>query len=257
MDMRLTFDEDAANYDQWRPRYCDKLFEDVIRYSEIDSEKNAVEIGCGTGQATEPFLKTGCSVIAVELGKQLASFTKNKFAKYSNFQVENVAFEVFQHRNDSIDLVYSATAFHWIPEEIGYKKVFDMLKKGGTIALFWNKPRRPDDLLNQKIDSIYTNYEAEGKFSSSVSANVIKGSKSAADDILKYGFIELMRPVYKQTRKFTAENYISLLNTYSDHRAMKPLDQYDLYNDITLAINSFGGSIEIYDSIELYLAKKP
>jgi len=31
------------------------------------------------------------------------------------------------------DLVYSASAFHWIPEDIGYSKVYDMLKPEGAL----------------------------------------------------------------------------------------------------------------------------
>lgn len=42
----------------------------------------------------------------------------------------------------SLNIRYSATAFHWIPEEIGYPKVIQMLKPHGTLALFWNKPFR-------------------------------------------------------------------------------------------------------------------
>ena len=40
------------------------------------------------------------------------------------------------------DLVYSASAFHWIPEEIGYPKVYGMLKPGGAFARFANHPNR-------------------------------------------------------------------------------------------------------------------
>jgi len=79
MKNRLSFNEDAANYDKWRPRYTKEMFEDIIRYSDIGAGKQALEVGIGTGQATEPFLKTGCSVTAVELGKNLADFSKEKF----------------------------------------------------------------------------------------------------------------------------------------------------------------------------------
>lgn len=38
-EKRLSFDEDAANYDKWRPRYTKELFEDVIRTAGIGDGK--------------------------------------------------------------------------------------------------------------------------------------------------------------------------------------------------------------------------
>lgn len=40
---------------------------------------------------------------------------------------QNTLFDCNYHSN-CIDLVYSATAFHWIEESIGYTKIFDMLR---------------------------------------------------------------------------------------------------------------------------------
>lgn len=83
MDLRLTFNMDAQSYDRFRPRYTAELFEDVvIGYSNIDENATALEIGIGTGQATLPFLKTGCAVTAIEIGGRLAQFYREKFSGY-------------------------------------------------------------------------------------------------------------------------------------------------------------------------------
>ncbi len=55
MDLRLTFNMDAPTYDRFRPTYTNELFDDVIRFSSLDRNKRALEIGIGTGQATLPF----------------------------------------------------------------------------------------------------------------------------------------------------------------------------------------------------------
>lgn len=57
MDLRLTFNTAVENYDRFRPTYTEELYEDVIRYAGLDGEKDALEIGIGTGQATPPFLR--------------------------------------------------------------------------------------------------------------------------------------------------------------------------------------------------------
>lgn len=78
----------------------------------------------------------------MEYGEKFSKLCEKKFEGYKNFSVitdkfENVSFPDFQY-----DLVYSASAFHWVPEDIGYSKVYDMLKHGGAFARFANHPYR-------------------------------------------------------------------------------------------------------------------
>ncbi len=57
-------------------------------------------------------------------------------------------------------MAFSASAFHWVPEKIGYEKVFSMLKNGGVFARFANHPYRDkgNPALSQEIDEIYDKY---------------------------------------------------------------------------------------------------
>jgi len=255
MDKRFTFNEDVENYDKWRPRYCKELFNDIIQYSKLNENKKAIEVGIGTGQATVPFLETGCEVTAIELGKNLAEFTKEKFKEYKNFRVINTSFENFECDDNSFDILYSATTFHWIPEEIGYPKALSILKKGGTLALFWNKPyvNRQDDLLHQKIQSIYQKYRFSNK---KPVENDTERYNKIAKTIQSYGFRDLQVKLYHQTRVFNSSDYISLLNTYSDHRSMPEPTKQLFYNEIKNAIIEHGNVLKIYDTIDLYLARK-
>ena len=260
MDLRLTFNEDVVNYDTWRPRYCKELFEDIISYSNLNSEKQAVEIGCGTGQATDSILKSGCSVTAVELGANFVQFTNEKYKGLKTFNAVNTDFESFQCEPGSVDLIYSATAFHWIPDEIGYKKAFDLLKPGGTIALFWNKPfaSREDDPLHQEIQSIYKKYAMA--VLGQPYKKIIEFDKERFDGInehiVKNGFVNLQCKMYKNERTFNAQDYISLLNTYSNHRAMDPKVRVEFENEMISAINRFGGILRVYDTMDLHMAQK-
>lgn len=149
MELRLKFDEDAGNYNKWRPTYVPELFEEIIRYCALGKKARALEIGIGTGQATEPILKTGCHVTAIELGENLWRYVRTKFRQLQNFEALHLDFVNFEDDFNAYDLIYSATAFHWIPPEIGYRRVYDLLKPGGTVALFWNHPfvNRADDAL--------------------------------------------------------------------------------------------------------------
>ena len=140
--LETTFNAVAEQYDRMRPGYVRALYRDIFRYGQITAQSSALEIGIGTGQATGPVLEKGCSVVAVELGDRLAAYSSEKFAQYSNFTVYNTDFLDFDAPNNSFDLIYSASAFHWIPEEAGYKRVFDLLAPGGVFARFANHPYR-------------------------------------------------------------------------------------------------------------------
>lgn len=255
MDKRFTFNEDVKNYDKWRPAYCKELFSDIIQYSELNQNKRALEVGIGTGQATLPFLTSGCELTAIELGKDLAEFSKEKFKRYNNFSIYNTSFEKFKCEDNRFDILFSATAFHWIPEDIGYPKALKLLKQGGTLALFWNKPfvARKDDLLHQKIQSIYQKYRPTNtEFIEYDTARY----KKIAETIQAYGFRDLEFKLYHQTRRFGSSDYISLLNTYSDHRSMPASIKQVFESEIKQAISENGDTLNIYDTIDLYLAKR-
>ena len=79
MEFRKIFDTIPEQFDKNRPRYCQALFDDLIAYAKINSEKSVLEIGPGTGQATEPILNTGCRYKAIELGENLYDMMLRKY----------------------------------------------------------------------------------------------------------------------------------------------------------------------------------
>lgn len=52
------------------------MFNDIIHFSKLNENKKAIEVGIGTGQATIPFLITGCDVTVIELGNDLQNTRK-------------------------------------------------------------------------------------------------------------------------------------------------------------------------------------
>ncbi|MBK1812214.1 class I SAM-dependent methyltransferase [Clostridium sp. YIM B02505] len=255
MDKRLTFNEDASNYEKWRPTYCEELFEDILQYSGLSKGKNALEVGIGTGQATTPFLNAGYNVTAVELGHKLAEFSKEKFKQYKNFKLYNTSFEEFQCDDNSIDLLYSATAFHWIPDSIGYPKVLRLLKDNGTLALFWNKPAPAEESYSSHLE-IQKVYEKYWPSADKALENSSERYKRISETIKTYGFRDVEVKLYHGTRKFTSEEYICLLNTYSDHITMTEPSKQLFENEIKYIIKKNGDLFNIHDTIELYLARK-
>ena len=251
-----TFNTQAQKYEKMRPGYVAELYEDIFNYVSIDQSSNVVEIGIGGGQATLPILKTGCRLTAVEYGANLAELCRQKFKEFPNFTAITAKFEDFESEKNPYDLIYSASAFHWIPEEIGYTKVFKLLRSGGAFARFANHPYKDKgrEDIHEAIQKIYAVYRPNSPAPTEYGED---DAKKCAEIVSKYGFYDIAYKVYHRTRTFTAKEYISLLGTYSDHIALEEDARNQLYSEIEKAIENLGGQITIYDTIDLQLARKP
>jgi len=254
--LNWTFNTQAERYERMRPGYVPQLYEEIFRHVRLDETSAAVEVGIGGGQATEPVLKTGCQLTAVEYGDQLAEICRRKFAAYPNFRAVTCKFEDYPAVEDSCDLVFSASAFHWIPEEIGYPKVYRMLRPGGVFARFANHPfkdkSRPG--MHEALQEVYAVY-----MPGSLVPNEYSEEQAAARARIaaKYSFTDISHHLYRRTRDFTAAQYVELLGTYSDHIAIEEKTRGRFFADIEAAINRMGGVITIFDTIDLQLARKP
>lgn len=256
-----TFDTVAETYAKLRPGYVDALYQDIFAYCPLDASSRAVEVGIGGGQATQPILETGCTVMAVEPGEAFCALCREKFAEYPGFRVINGKFEDTAFPPESCDLVYSASAFHWVPEEVGYRKVFDTLRPGGAFARFANHPWRDkgNPALAAALEAAYAQYyhtyyrsvpKLEDEYTE---AQAVRRAEIAG----KYGFVDVRHRLYRRTRAFTAEEYIQLLGTYSDHINLPDEVRLPFFRAVAEAINAHGGTITIYDTIDLQLARRP
>ncbi len=255
-----TFDTAVSNYDKMRPGYVDGLYQAIFNYIPIDENSIVAEVGSGSGQATLPVLKTGCKLTAVEYGENFSELLKNKFKDFQKFSVVTGKFEEVSLDEGVFDLVFSATAFHWVPEKEGYEKVYRMLKKGGAFARFANRPMncKNEPELGREIQELYNAYYNKQH-------NIKSGTKKwfteeDAKEISlipeKYGFTDIKYFLFYRERVFTASEYTKLLGTYSDHIAIEENIRKEFFSKIEDAINRHGGTITISDTLDLELARK-
>lgn len=245
----------AAKYEKLRPGYTDDLYQKLFDYIAIDELSNVVEVGIGGGQAALLILKKGCTLTAVEYGENFSSLCKDRFKEYKNFSVITGQFENVSFSDDTYDLGYSASAFHWVPEDIGYSKVYAMLRSGGAFARFANHPNwdkgNPD--ISEKIEELYAKYyykyyERDIKTKKEYSE---EDAVQRAQIAKKYGFVDIRYAMFYRTRTFSAKEYTGLLGTYSDHIAIEEKVRTEFFTEIERVINQNGGSFTIYDTIDL------
>lgn len=251
MDFRKTYDSIPEEFDKWRPRYCKELFDTVIPYAGITANSSVLEIGPGTGQATEPFLQTGCNYLAIELGENFTAFAKNKFSAYHNFHIVNDDFETYNFGSQKFDLVFSAATIQWIPEKTAFPKVFDLLKSGGILAMFMTRTddKTPNGALYDKIQKVYAeHFHIDTSYT----------CKLIYENAVNYGFVDFNYRDWKQTKIFTAEEYVQYLaGTQVEHITLREPYQSRFYNGVRQAIEEAGNRMVLNDTIALYLTKKP
>src|SRR5918997_5453368 len=139
--LRSTFDAVATLYDQARPGYPERLFDDLVSLSGTEPGAKVLEIGCGTAQATVPLARRGYHVLCVELGDNFATIARGKLADYpQEAWVLASPFEDWPLEEETFELVVSATAFHWVDPAIRYRKSAQALRPAGSLTLIWNRP---------------------------------------------------------------------------------------------------------------------
>lgn len=208
-----------------------------------------LEIGPGTGQATEPILATGCNYLAVELGEHLYEFTKNKFAEYSNFHIVNGDFGTYDFKGSQFDMIYSAATIQWIPEQIAFSSSYELLKSGGYLAMMMHGDfKTPNEALFADIQKVYSQYfQPETRYS----------QKLIYSNAVNYGFTDFREFRFYSKRVFNANDYIEYIGTHCDHIVLKEPYRSEFFCGIKEAINNHGDKIEIKDTVIVYLTRKP
>jgi len=138
MEKKKSYNLAGKSYDKGRPPYPKEVVDWIISKTNMNSDDKLLEIAPGTGQATLEFASRGYQITCVELADNLANILVNK-VKDMNVNVEVAAFEDWvSPQSKKYNVIYCATAFHWLDPEVKYKKCSDLLTNNGQLVLLWN-----------------------------------------------------------------------------------------------------------------------
>lgn len=250
MEFRKIFDTIPEQFDKYRPRYSEALFADLIDYAQLDGSKTVLELGPGTGQATEPILRTGCDYHAIELGEHLAAKLSENFAHYDNFHVTCDDFITHDFGEQRFDLICSAATIQWIPEDIAFSKTFDLLKPGGVLAMMLTRGdyRADNEQLYQRIQQVYAAH---------FKPREAYGQKFHYTNAPQYGYIDFEKREFDGVRVMTADEYVAFCGTHSDHIDIPSPHKEQFFRGLHDAVLDAGDRIVFRDTYVLYLTKKP
>jgi SAM-dependent methyltransferase len=256
MENKETFDSIASDYEKYRPTYPEEMFTEIFNYSKLKQEDSILEIGCGTGQATSGFVNKGyTNITCIELGKNLAQITTEKFQSLQSVRILNTSFEEWDNEEMNYKLAVSGTAFHFIEPRLGYRKVWEVLDAQGSTGFFWTIHVPSYDALHSEIRTYYKELAPHLDDSKLPTPyDTINERKRITEDTGIFGFIEVKEYNWIQTYK--SKDYVSLLNTNSKHQQLSDEIRIKIFEKIENSINRAGGTIQKEQKVALFLARK-
>ncbi len=243
-ELRGIFAEDAELYDRARPGYPEALFDDIAALADLPAGARVLEIGPGTGQATLPMARRGHRVTAVELGESMAAVARRNLAPYPNASVHTAAFEDWPLPAEPFDLVFAATAFHWLDPDVRWRKAAAALRPGGSLAVIETVHVAAGDVdFFAASQACYERWDPDTPPGFRCPA-----PDAVLDDPAEIEATGLFAPPafgrYLREIAYTRAQYVDVLNTYSGHRALEPRRREGLLTCIGELIDGrFGGSI--------------
>ena len=232
--LRTTFESAADLYQRARPEYPEALYDALIATTELSARDRLLEIGCATGKATLPLARRGFRITCVELGPALASAARRNLADFPEVEVIESAFETFgEPKADRFDLVFAATAWHWLDPAIRYRRAWELLVPGGHLA-FWSATHVfpvDGDPIFAELQEVYEEI-GEGLPEGAVYSRPGE-LPDEREEVERSGlFDNIAVRHFDWEVVYDAERYLGLLDTFSGHIAMKPWQRDRLYSEI-------------------------
>jgi SAM-dependent methyltransferase len=253
-NLRSTFNQAAELYNEIRPRYPEALFDSLERAASLPTKARLLEIGPGTGQATKPLAERGYNITAIELGAELVAVARHELRQYTNVQILTGTFEDIALPNNAFDLVFAATAFHWIKPGARFQKPYAILKPNGHLAIIHTNhvSDGQSDAFFKMSQPIYNRYfENTGKPPKLPKSSTIKPSELDTK-LFRLTHFECFPLVIT----YTAQQYANLLNTYSPTLALPEQKRAAFLHDIAEFIkHRFNGKIDKHFLMSLTIAK--
>lgn len=250
--LKNTFAQVVDKYDRARPVYPRELREQIVSFAGLERGADLLEVGAGTGQATDLFLDYSPALL--EVSDEQVAFLR---AKYPSLAVDLGYFEDYEPGR-TFDLIYSATAFHWVNCEIGYPKAWRMLKDGGTMAVFWHMSSvmRYECGIFPILNAIREKYmpDAAPGFDDAGVEAVRQKRFAQFQSGGCFRRPELFE--YRWTDSYDAERYATLVETYSETQVLPDGIRLAYLDELRTAIDQNGGVVEIPQHVLLFMQKK-
>ena len=220
-ELRQTFNQVASLYDRNRPSYPDAVFDDLIALSGVGPGSRLFEIGCGTGHATQALASRGLAIDCIEMGENMAALARRRLAPYPRVNLTVANFDSWD-TSQRYDLIYAATAYHWLNPATRDQRIAALLAPGGQLAIWRNRHIR-----NGSCDAFL---DEAGRIYAEVAPELVKrrallpGPGEVVETEREAVSLEIFeQPAYRLhlwSLPYTAAEYVQMLSTFADFQLL-------------------------------------
>lgn len=201
------FDDKGRIYLKSRPDYHKDIIDYLLTNHIISKESRVADIGSGTGIFSlqlQPYVK---QVFAVEPNDSMRENAELQFKEYENIVSVSGCAENTLLRENSVDCITVAQAFHWFDKSAFARECQRILTPGGRIVLLWNVRDENNEIVkqNSEINALFSdNYSG---FSNGMDFN----NEQQFSDFFteQYEKIEIKNPIYYDLNTFISRNLSS------------------------------------------------
>lgn len=231
----------ARDYDRYRPRYPAALVTRIVARPGV----RILDVGTGTGIASDQMLKAGAEVLAIEPDPRMAEFCSEK-----GIPVEHSPFEQWDPAGRRFDVVVFGQSFHWVQTGPALIKVAAMLPVGAPLVLMWNRvtPTAPS---RSQLDLVYADYPGV-----SPSTLVDPAEEAAVIAVIEEHGFDVERVDFAEQLHYATDEWIGMAATLSSHLAMSPELRGELLARLRQHIGP-GGVSARNDALALFCTLRP
>jgi len=256
---RRVFGRDPAAYDSARPGHPPRVYEILVERCALQAGTTVLEVGPGTGQATRRLVLLGADpLVALEPNPALAAYLDDSLGARVDIWV--VALEEAELPAAHFDLAVAASSFHWVEEEVGLEKLFDAVRPGGWVALWWTlfgEPGKPDAFIKATsplLDNLRASPTrgAEGRPAHALDTEVRLGALGAA------GFEDANHEILRWNASWDTQGIRALYETFSPIARLDETRKTEILDGVAeIAERDFGGRVSRTLVTSLYTAHRP
>lgn len=244
VDRRRTFDESASFYHDARPSYPDEIFERLTAL--LPTNPQILEVGPGTGQATEPLLMRGARIRAIEIGPKLAvelAQRLNDYVMSTQLEIVVADYEKMEPDASAFDALVCATAYHWISAAEQLRRPPRWLVPTGRLAIIDTMQ------VESSVDTGYFAaaqpiYERYGEASNSPLNDPATVVPPMHDRMVRHpACVDITIDRVRWDQTYDAASYRALLNTYSGTLAMAEPMRTEMVDELVELVDESGGQV--------------
>jgi SAM-dependent methyltransferase len=258
---RRIFGQEPSLYDAARPDYPERIYGILRERCGLGPGCRVLEVGPGTGQATEPIAAAGASIVAVEPDRALANHLAEK-AKRRGFEVEILrgTFEEVEIAPATFDLGVAATSFHWLDQGAALAKAHRLLVGGGRWAMWWNvyMDASRADPFAEATASVFAGLGRGPGMGERGRAPFALDVDARREDLCAAGFDEVEFEAMPWTARLDTAQVRALYATFSPIARLPAIERDRVLAEISeIAERSFGGRVERPFQTALYTCRRP